>query len=198
MPFSFRIGYCRRRSDLLSSAFLEVRNSIQHFVSTVPSSAQMYIKNFGLALLEVAFSMHSVLPASLENRDDITPRVSQLGLFIEKHCTKISVFDDVKGYAERLSISEARCLLDKLFPLLISKVRMSRRTVAFRSSNCQMPDHRALSPDCPSNHALQDPISPHHLSPDCRAPEEHSRIDFILSLQDMRHRCRRSNLSGMS
>lgn len=92
------------------------------FIGVKPKVAQMYVKNVGLALLEMTFQMPpSLLPMSSDD-GKLTPRVAQICLFLDQHYNKLSAFDDVKIYVAELAYDEAKYLLDIVLPKLAGDV----------------------------------------------------------------------------
>lgn len=88
--------------------------------------AQMYVKNIGLALLEMTFQIPpSLLPMSTDN-GQLTPRVAQICLFLDQHYNKLSAFDDVKNYVTDLTYGEAKYFLDTMLPKLAADVSFWR------------------------------------------------------------------------
>ena len=82
----------------------------------------MHVKNIGLALVELTSRMPaSMLPPEHAAKQH-TPRVVQIGLFLEQHYKKASAFDDTKYYVEELTFAEAQYLLEGLLPKLGTQV----------------------------------------------------------------------------
>lgn len=106
----------------MSSAFTEVQEVLQKFVSVQQSVAPMYKKNIGLALLELAFSSPtSLLPPSLDPSKP-SYRVIQLYLFIEQNLLQRATFDDVKEYVSQLTFDEAKYFVENLSNTVAGKV----------------------------------------------------------------------------
>ena len=116
-------------SDNTPSAFTTVQERLQSLGSVKTKVAQMYVKNIGLASVELAFRLPaSLLP--LSSKDLPTPRVLQICLFLDQQFDKISLFDDLKPYIEELSYEEARHLLDVMIPRITKTVNPSKRFVS--------------------------------------------------------------------
>lgn len=104
------------------SAFTEVQNVLQRFVSVQGSAAPMYKKNIGLALLELTFKLPpSLLPPALDSNRP-SSRVVQLYLFIEQNLLQRSTFDDIKEYVADLTFDEAKYFIDNFSKIASGKV----------------------------------------------------------------------------
>ena len=79
----------------------------------------MYKKNISLALLEITFR----LPATTLNPDHdnskLSPRVVQIGLFLDQYFDRLSAFDDIKGYVAELGFEEVRSLMENVVPRIV-------------------------------------------------------------------------------
>lgn len=102
--------------ELHDSAFQEVQKILQIFVSTRAKVAQMYKKNIALALLEMSFRIPKALLASNTASDKLTPRLTQLCLFLDENYDRLSAFDDLKGYVAELSFEEAKHFVEEMIP----------------------------------------------------------------------------------
>ena len=82
----------------------------------------MYKRNLALALLEITFKLPGPEPTSDVAPNHKTPRVIQLGLYIQRYFDKLSTFADIRDYAADLSFEEARVLLREILPSMVSEV----------------------------------------------------------------------------
>lgn len=82
----------------------------------------MYKRNLALALLEITFKLPGPEPISDVAPDHKTPRVAQLGLYIQRYFDKLSAFADIKDYTADLSFEEARVLVREILPSMVSEV----------------------------------------------------------------------------
>lgn len=79
----------------------------------------MYKKNLALALLETTSKLSA---GTTSSNSAMTPRLIQLGLFLEQYFDRLSVFDDVKDYVADLSIEEAKALVEVVLPNMLAAV----------------------------------------------------------------------------
>ncbi len=77
--------------------------------------------NLDQALLETTFRLPTT-PNSVPTSKGWTPRVAQLGLFLDKHFDKLSPFDDVKAYVADLSFEEAKAFVENILPKMLEDV----------------------------------------------------------------------------
>lgn len=100
----------------------EVQAILRQYFALDIKTAAMYKKNLSLALLETTFQ----LPGGSQVLDDgpkgMTPRVIQLGLFLQQYFDKLSAFEDVKAYVADLSFEEAKTLMEEILPKLLDGV----------------------------------------------------------------------------
>lgn len=104
------------------SAFTELQDILQKFVSIQDGVAPMYKKNIGLALLDLTFhSPPSLLPSG-SGPGRPSPRVVQLLLFIDQNLLQRATFDDVKNYVADLTFDEAKYFIDNFTKTLSGAV----------------------------------------------------------------------------
>ncbi|KAK0648927.1 N-acetyltransferase B complex non catalytic subunit-domain-containing protein [Cercophora newfieldiana] len=127
------------------SALEEVQTVLKEFFAIDMKTAQMYKKNLSLALLESTFRLPSIEDPVPEG-SGMTPRVVQLGLFLDECFDKLAAFDDVKGYISELTFEEAKALVDKILPKLLDTIPDKPRQVILRSLICKI---RYLLTTCP-------------------------------------------------
>jgi N-terminal acetyltransferase B complex non-catalytic subunit len=81
----------------------------------------MYKKNIALALLETSFRIPKALLSS-NGSDQLTPRLTQLCLFLDQNYDRLSAFDDLRGYVTELSFEEAKYFVEEMIPKLADHV----------------------------------------------------------------------------
>ncbi|KAK4100431.1 hypothetical protein N658DRAFT_507941 [Parathielavia hyrcaniae] len=103
------------------SALGEVQAILKRYIELKDKASAMYKKNLSLALLETTFR----LPATPLNPSNYTPglspRVVQLGLFLDQYFERLSAFDDVKDYVAELSFEEIKTLMEDILPKLLDE-----------------------------------------------------------------------------
>jgi hypothetical protein len=114
--------YGSKLTEPYDSAFEEVQRILQAFVSTKAKVAQMYKKNIALALLETSFRIPQALLTNGAGSDRLTPRLTQICLFLDQNFDRLSAFDDLKGYVTELSFQEARYFVEEMIPKLVGDV----------------------------------------------------------------------------
>lgn len=126
MSIASKIHSGRRQiTDESPSAFTEIQDVLQKFVSVQGSAAPMYKKNIGLALLELSIKAPpSLLPTSLD-AGRASSRVIQLYLFIEQNLLQRSTFDDIKEYLAELTFDEAQYFIDNFSKSTSAKVSLA-------------------------------------------------------------------------
>jgi hypothetical protein len=105
--------------------------SLQAFLPPKASVAQMYTKNLGLAILDVAFFLSASPPSTTGRDNEATHRVSQLGVFLEQNYANLSAFDDIRSYVELMNFVEMKHVLEKLLENLDSKVNCMTLPASF-------------------------------------------------------------------
>jgi hypothetical protein len=131
-------------------------------------TAAMYKKNLSLALLETTFQ----LPGGSQPPDDspkgMTPRVIQLGLFLQQYFDKLSAFEDVKAYVADLSFEEAKTLMEEILPKLLDGVGFA----ASLGSNTilTVPEIRKTTAVHPQVFCIETAISPDDMPPNSVSP----------------------------
>ncbi|KAL2268243.1 hypothetical protein VTJ83DRAFT_3089 [Remersonia thermophila] len=128
------------------SALGEVQSLLKRYVEAKDKAHPMHRKNINLALLELTFR----LPASGASRPDaasgLSPRVAQIGLFLEQYLDRRSAFDDVKPYVAELTLDEIKSLLDQVLPKLLDEGASKPRKCTLRALDLRL---RYLLSTCP-------------------------------------------------
>lgn len=92
----------------------------------------MYERNLALALLELTFKLPRRPEASSDAAPNHkTPRLIQLGLFIQRYFDNLSAFADIKDYAADLSFEESQVLVRELLPSMVSEVSLVSHLMQF-------------------------------------------------------------------
>jgi len=82
----------------------------------------MYKKNISLALLETTFRLPATLLNPNPDHKGLTPRVIQIGLFLENYYDRLSAFDDVKDYVAQLTFEEAKAFTGDVLTKMLESV----------------------------------------------------------------------------
>ena len=105
-----------------TSALSEVQTLLKKFIEIKDKASAMYKKNLSLALLETTFRLPVTTLDPNRNSTSLSPRVVQIGLFLDQYFERLSAFDDVKGYVAELGFEEAKTLLDQVLPRMVDEV----------------------------------------------------------------------------
>lgn len=100
------------------AAIAEVQSILKEFIALKTNTA-MYKKNIALALLDTAFRQP---PTPANNDTGVTPRVIQIGLYLDSYFDKLSAFDDVKDFVSELSLDEVKGLMEEVLPKMLEEV----------------------------------------------------------------------------
>lgn len=104
---------------------------MKRFIEIKDKASEMYKKNLSLALLETTFR----LPPTMFNPDHdsptLSPRVIQIGLFLDQYFDRLSAFDDVRGYVAELGFEEIQALMEAVLPRMLCEVGLIR--LAFKN-----------------------------------------------------------------
>lgn len=88
----------------------------------------MYKKTIALAVLETAFRLPHTLQPESRGRGGMTPRVAQIGQYLDNNWDRLSAFDDVKGYVATLTFEELHYFLSELLPSLAGDLQKPQTT----------------------------------------------------------------------
>ncbi|KAL2163589.1 hypothetical protein VTH06DRAFT_5647 [Thermothelomyces fergusii] len=128
------------------SALGEVQAILNKYVEIKDKASAMYKKNLNLALLEATFR----LPASVLNPNHgntgLSPRVVQIGLFLEQYFERLSAFDDIKGYVAELEFEEIKALMEDVLPKMLGEDSDKARRAVLSALQCKL---RYLLSTCP-------------------------------------------------
>lgn len=104
------------------SALEEVQAILKQYLAIDTKTAAMYKKNLSLALMETTFQLSGGSQAPEDGPKGMTPRVIQIGLFLQQYFDKLSAFEDVKVCVADLSFEEAKTLMEEIVPKLLDEV----------------------------------------------------------------------------
>jgi N-terminal acetyltransferase B complex non-catalytic subunit len=93
----------------------------------------MYKKNLSLALLETTFRLPAIVLNPDHDNAGLSPRVVQIGLFLDQYFERLSAFDDVKNYVAELGFDEIKALMENVLPKMLDEVGIC--LPAHRNSN---------------------------------------------------------------
>lgn len=99
--------------------------TLKKYIDIKDQASAMYKKNISLALLETTFRLPATTLNPNHDNTGLSPRVVQIGLFLDHYFERLSAFDDVKGYAAELSFEELRKLMDDVLPKILDEVRLT-------------------------------------------------------------------------
>lgn len=85
----------------------------------------MYKKNISLALLDTTFRLPSTDLSPNNDQSGLTPRVAQIGLYLDQYYERLAAFDDVKGHVAELSFEEVKTLLEDVLPKIPGEVSVA-------------------------------------------------------------------------
>jgi hypothetical protein len=104
------------------SALAEVQAILKKYIDIKDKASAMYKKNISLALLETTFRLPATTLNPNHDNTGLSPRVVQIGLFLDQYFERLSAFDDVKGYVAELSFDEIRTLMEDVLPKILDEV----------------------------------------------------------------------------
>ncbi|KAK0716647.1 N-acetyltransferase B complex non catalytic subunit-domain-containing protein [Apiosordaria backusii] len=94
----------------------EVQDVLKQFIELKDKATPMYKKNISLALLETTFGLPSTTINPNHENKALSPKVIQIGLFLDQYYERFAAFDDVKGYVAELGYEEAKTFLEDVLP----------------------------------------------------------------------------------
>ncbi|KAK3984114.1 N-acetyltransferase B complex non catalytic subunit-domain-containing protein [Cladorrhinum sp. PSN332] len=101
----------------VDAALTEVQNILNGFIEIKDKANPMYKKNISLALLEATFRLPSTtLNPNHHHQSGLSPRVAQIGLYLDQYYERLAAFDDVKGYVAELSFEEVKSFMEDVLP----------------------------------------------------------------------------------
>lgn len=110
------------------SALAEVQATLKKYIDIKDQASAMYKKNISLALLETTFRLPATALNPNHDNVGLSPRVVQIGLFLDQYFERLSAFDDVKSYVAELGFDELKKLMEDVLPKILDEV----------SSSCQL------------------------------------------------------------
>jgi hypothetical protein len=82
----------------------------------------MYKKNISLALLETTFRLPATVLNPNHDNAGLSPRVVQIGLFLDQYFERLSAFDDVRSYVAELGFDEIKAFMEDVLPKILDEV----------------------------------------------------------------------------
>lgn len=98
---------------------------MKKFIQIKDTASEMYKKNLSLALLETTFRLPGTALSPNHDNATLSPRVVQIGLFLDQYFDRLSAFDDIKGYVAELGFDEAKTLMEDVLPRTLDEVGLS-------------------------------------------------------------------------
>lgn len=150
------------------SALEEVQAILKQYFAIDTKTAAMYKKNLSVALLETTFQLPGGSQAPADGPKGMTPRVVQIGLFLQQYFDKLSAFEDVKACVADLSFEEAKTLMEEIVPKLLDGVSFAASLGS--DTLLTVPEIRQTTAVHPQVFCLQAAISPDDMSPNSLSP----------------------------
>jgi hypothetical protein len=95
---------------------------LKRFIEIKDKASEMYKKNLSLALLETTFRLPATTLNPNHDNTSLSPRVVQIGLFLDQYFDRLSAFDDIKGYVAELGFEETQTLMETVLPRILDEV----------------------------------------------------------------------------
>jgi hypothetical protein len=95
---------------------------LKRYIEIKDTASAMYKKNLSLALLETTFRLPTTALNPNHVNNGLSPRVVQVGLFLDQYFERLSAFDDVKGYVAELGFDEVKSLMRDVLPKMLDEV----------------------------------------------------------------------------
>ncbi|KAK3384911.1 N-acetyltransferase B complex non catalytic subunit-domain-containing protein [Podospora didyma] len=173
------------------AALGEVQSILKKFIAMSTGAPAMYKKNISLALLETTFRIPAALLSPNSDQRGLSPRVIQIGLFLDQYFDKLSAFDDVKDYVAELTIEEVKSFLEHVLPKILDEKPGKLSQITLKSLEIKL---RYLLTTCPqtlSHHPTVVDGQEQHKPYQCRLcsnltsfPCEHCLNKIIISAAD--------------
>ncbi len=95
---------------------------MKRFIEIKDKASEMYKKNLSLALLETTFRLPATTLNPNHDNTSLSPRVVQIGLFLDQYFDRLSAFDDIKGYVAELGFEETQALMETVLARILDEV----------------------------------------------------------------------------
>ncbi|KAL2134445.1 hypothetical protein VTI74DRAFT_157 [Chaetomium olivicolor] len=128
------------------SALSEVQSILKRYIEIKDTASAMYRKNISLALLETTFRLPATALNPNHDNTGMSPRVVQVGLFLDQYFEVLSAFDDVKGYVAELGFEEIKTLMEAVVPNILDESADKSRKIVLQVLQCKL---RYLLSTCP-------------------------------------------------
>ncbi|KAK4162403.1 N-acetyltransferase B complex non catalytic subunit-domain-containing protein [Cladorrhinum sp. PSN259] len=119
-------------------ALAEVQDILKKFIGIKDKATPMYKKNISLALLETTFRLPSTTLNPNHNESGLSPRVAQIGLYLDQYYERLAAFDDVKGYVAELSFEEVKSFLDDVLPKIPGDNPEKKNQIIIKAMECKL------------------------------------------------------------
>ncbi|VBB81203.1 Putative protein of unknown function [Podospora comata] len=134
------------------AALDEVQEVLKQFIELKDKATPMYKKNISLALLETTFRLPSTTINPDHEETALSPKVVQIGLFLDQYYERFAAFDDVKGYVAELGYEEAKTFLEDVLPKIPGENPTKAQQIIIKALECRL---RYTLTTCPQT------LSPH-------------------------------------
>ncbi|KAK4148894.1 N-acetyltransferase B complex non catalytic subunit-domain-containing protein [Chaetomidium leptoderma] len=128
------------------SALGEVQALLKRYIDIKDKASEMYKKNLSLALLETTFRLPAATLNPNHDNAGLSPRVVQIGLFLDQYFERLSAFDDVKSYVAELGFEEVKTLMETVLPKIPDENADKGRQTVLKALECKL---RYLLSTCP-------------------------------------------------
>ncbi|KAL2019351.1 hypothetical protein VTK56DRAFT_9731 [Thermocarpiscus australiensis] len=142
------------------NALGEVEALLRKFIEIKDKASEMYKKNLSLALLETTFRLPATTLNPNHDNLGLSPRVVQIGLYLDQYFDRLSAFDDIKGYVAQLGFEEAKTFMEDVLPRIVDENSDKARRIVLDALQCKI---RYLLTTCPQT------LSPHQTGIDGQA-----------------------------
>lgn len=149
--------------SLIYSALEEVQNTLKRYIDIKDKASEMYKKNLSLAVLETIFRLPATAVDPSQDDAGLSPRVVQIGLFLDQYFERLSAFDDVKSYVAELSFEEGKALMERVLPKILDEVGFRLATHQPGQSLTVLPGCWKGSPNCHQGPRVQAPLPAFHM-----------------------------------
>ncbi|KAK4142908.1 N-acetyltransferase B complex non catalytic subunit-domain-containing protein [Dichotomopilus funicola] len=165
------------------SALNEVQAVLKKYIDIKDQASAMYKKNISLALLETTFRLPT--GSAGDETGGLSPRVAQIGRFLDQYFERLSAFEDVKSYVAELSFDEVKSLLDEVIPKVVDEGGDKAKKIVLRTLEYRL---RYLLSTCPQTLSPQLPVEggqPQEQPSQCRICTKAASIPCLTCLKKL-------------
>ncbi|KAK4229278.1 N-acetyltransferase B complex non catalytic subunit-domain-containing protein [Podospora fimiseda] len=137
------------------AALAEVQKTLNKFIELKDKATPMYKKNISLALLETTFKLPSTTLNPNHDQSGLSPRVVQIGLYLDQYYERLAAFDDIKGYVADLSFEEIKSFMDDVLPKIPGENPENKNEIIIKAMECKL---RYLLTTCPQTLSPQSSV----------------------------------------